>query len=131
MDNLLDVYANNLKDLFSMTEITRQIHNGYSHKIIKGTNYDIIISNELGTQNYRVSISFQSSKKVFYIDLLMRYDDSYNKQIPDIHIPVQMQLNYIKERKEKIISELWCENVMKNFQFDESDFIKKLNSLCE
>lgn len=131
MENLLDVYANSLEELFSMNEMSRQVHNGYVYKIMKGNKYDITIFNEIGTQYYRISITFQNSKKLFYVDLLMRYDDSSNKQMPDGNIPVQMQFNFIKEKRQKIINESWCEEVMKKLKYDENEFIKKLNSLSK
>lgn len=126
MEELIDVCAREISRLFSLSGITERIHNGCKYRIIKGNIHEISISNEIGTDNYRIFIKFLHSNKSFYVDLLMRND---NYKLSDINIPLSAQVSYIKDRKSKIVDVSWCEDIMKRYDYDQETFIKNLNRL--
>lgn len=126
MEELIILYLKEIGQVFSLNGISSSIHNGCKYEVVRGKKYELIISNEIGSKNYRVLIRFLKSKKVFYIDLLMRLDE-YKTQ--DINIPLSSQMDYLKRRKTEIVKEIWCEKVMNSYEYNQDDFIEKLNKL--
>lgn len=69
----------------------------------------------MGSEYIRISIKFNKTRHSFYIDHLMRGDDSNGIELTEIIIPIPLQLDYIKKNKHNIIYENWCENLSEKF----------------